>query len=298
MKLKPTKTENKIKKILLALGLSSEKSIIPYFPRVRDRADISVLKCKKSGVIFLSRSDHMDISYYDTKKDFKYSGLEKKPVLAAEREDAERRAEQFRELIASKKWLDVGAGTGKILDLLSPVAAKTAGVEPNKEARQDLEKLGYTVYPSTEKVTENNFDVVTLFHVLEHLTEPIEILKSIRDKMTTGGKLVIEVPHAGDLLISVLENEAFKAFTFWSEHLILHTRKSLETFLKTAGFSKITITGFQRHPLANHLYWEKEGKPGGHLVWEKLRTPELDTAYAEMLEKIDATDTLIAVAEK
>ena len=65
-----------------------------------------------------------------------------------------------------------------------------------------------------------------------------------------------------------------------------------------AGFQKIQIKGLQRYPLANHLYWLKNGKPGGHREWTFLRTDKLDTAYEELLDQIDKTDTLIAVAEK
>jgi hypothetical protein len=45
------------------------------------------------------------------------------------------------------------------------------------------------------------------------------------------------------MLISLFELEKFKKRTFWSEHLILRTRSSLEVYLKTAGFRNIVISG-------------------------------------------------------
>ena len=80
--------------------------------------------------------------------------------------------------------------------------------------------------------------------------------------------------------------------------MLLHTKESLNTFLNLAGFSNIAISGFQRYPLANHLYWLTHGKPGGHVAWKQLRTANLDAAYSDMLSGIDKTDTLIAIAEK
>jgi SAM-dependent methyltransferase len=133
--------------------------------------------------------------------------------------------------------------------------------------------------------------------VLEHLTEPLEVLRAIKECMKPGGKIIIEVPHASDFLITTLNSEAFKAFTFWSEHLILHTRQSLDIFLKEAGFKNTVVFGYQRFPLANHLYWIACGKPGGHITWAHLVTPEIDKAYFELLNKLDQTDTLIAMAE-
>lgn len=115
--------------------------------------------------------------------------------------------------------------------------------------------------------------------------------------MKPGAKLVIEVPHANDFLLSFLALKEFYEFTFWSEHLILHTRKSLNRFLECAGFNNVSIEGFQRYPLANHLYWLARGKPGGHVQWRQLRSHDLDLAYANILKSLDMTDTLLAVAE-
>ncbi len=293
------KIENKIKSLLIELGISTENSIVPYFPKVRDRDDISVLKCEKSDVIFLSRSDHMNIKHYEETENFRYWGVkDRKTALLNTLEDSQRRFKQFKSIVTNKKWIDVGTGAGGILDLLSSIALKTVAVEPQEQVRKSLLALNYEVYPSVEKVKENDFDVVTLFHTLEHLTDPIDTLKSIKNKMAKGGKIIIEVPHARDFLISFFENDAFKSFTFWSEHLILHTRESLNIFLKTAGFSKIVIKGFQRYSLPNHLYWLAHSKPGGHIAWQQLRTVELENAYFNMLSSIDKTDTLIAIAEK
>ena len=290
--------ENKIKSLLIELGVSTEDSIVPYFPKVRDRDDVAVLKCEKSDVILLSRSDHMDIKHYNDKASLNYWGdQDRKTALLNGLEDAERRAKQCKGIITNKKWVDIGTGAGAILDLLSPIASETIAVEPQENARKYLLDLNYKVYPSIEDIKENDLDVVTLFHVVEHLTNPIDTLKSIRGKMAKGGKIVIEVPHARDFMISFLENNEFKSFTFWSEHLLLHTRESLNIFLKTAGFSKVVIKGFQRYPLANHLYWLTHGKPSGHVIWQHLRTAELESAYADMLSGIDRTDTLIAIAE-
>ena len=199
-------------------------------------------------------------------------------------------------MIEGKVWLDVGTGLGGILDLLSSCAAKTIAVEPQQGARESLQKLGYQVYRDLEEVPDQSIEVVTLFHVVEHLTEPLKELQKIRNIMKPGGSIIIEVPHAGDVLLSSFDNDAFKAFTFWSEHLILHTRQSLMAFLQEAGFHGITVSGFQRYPLANHLYWLAKGKPGGHNHWGHLKTPDLDRAYENLLNSIDQTDTLIAIA--
>ena len=93
---------------------------------------------------------------------------------------------------------------------------------------------------------------------------PIEFLKSFKNFLKPEGKLVIEVPHANDFLLKTMADEHFKNFTLWSQHLILHTRHSLERFLSASGYNKFIIQGKQRYSVANHLNWLALGKPGGH----------------------------------
>jgi len=289
---------NTVREMLCSLNICDEASIGPFFPRVRDREDVSVLKCQKSGVIFLSRSDHRETSYYEDCADLKYWQVQdRKAGLMITAADDYRRSNQFRAMVSGKVWLDVGTGLGGILDLLKADALKTLAVEPQAGARKMLQDAGYTVFHDVQDVAENSIDVVTLFHVLEHFNDPLRILCDIRKVMKPEGKIIVEVPHANDALLSSYDNEAFKSFTFWSEHLILHTRRSLTVFLQEAGFHAITVSGFQRYPLANHLYWLAKGKPGGHTVWEHLRSVELEKAYADLLNRVDQSDTLIALAE-
>jgi len=294
------KVENKTIKLLCRWGICDKKAIKVFSPRLRDREDISVMKCHKSGVVFLSTSKHMEISHYSEKTAFSlyYKTKTRKEALLSYYEDDSRRQNQFQDLISRSNWLDVGTGAGGILDLLAPFAKRAAAVEPREKMAKLLRKEGYEIYSDITKVPFNDFGVVTFFHTLEHMTEPLEVLKDAYQKMAKDAKIVVEIPHANDFLFSFLNDENFKSFTFWSEHLVLHTRQSLTAFLERAGFKNIVIKGFQRYPLANHLHWLREGKPHGQILWSALRTNELDTAYSNLLKEINMTDTLIAIAKK
>ena len=292
--------KNKVAKTLCDWGVCDEAAIEEFYPRVRDRDDISVLRCRKSGVTFTSTSEHMDISHYSEKHEFPHYWKEdnRERALVDSFADDSRRKEQFLSLISNKAWLDVGAGAGGVLDLLRPFAGSVAAVEPQKRALDSLRQQDYEAYSDISEVPSNEFDVITLFHVFEHLTDPLELLKIAHDRLRVGGKIIIEVPHASDFLFAFLDLEAFKKFTFWSEHLVLHKRCSLTAFLDRANFRNAVISGFQRYNLANHLHWLKEKQPSGHIKWNMLSTEQLDSAYSSMLQRIDMTDTLIAIAEK
>jgi 2-polyprenyl-3-methyl-5-hydroxy-6-metoxy-1,4-benzoquinol methylase len=291
--------ENSIQSLLISLGICSPDSIQEFYPHVRDRNDIKVMHCIKSGVIFLQRSDHIDaLRYYEKKDKLEYwSAKSRQEALLSCLDDDRRRAEQFESTIRNKRWLDIGTGVGGILDLLAPHAAYVCAVEPQVTAQEALKSLGYRVYRDVGEVEETNFDVITLFHVFEHMPNPLEALHLIASKMEKG-QVIVEVPHAKDALLTLYDLDVFKEFTLWSEHLVLHTRVSLEAMLRKAGFRDIQVIGYQRYPLANHLYWLSKGQPGGHKEWSFMSNNELDNAYGQTLDRLDYTDTLIAIAFK
>jgi predicted SAM-dependent methyltransferase len=137
-----------------------------------------------------------------------------------------------------------------------------------------------------------------MMHVLEHLTQPDLVLKDIFKNLHEGGKIIVEVPHAYDILLDTFDLDEFKGFTYWSEHLALYTRDSLRRLMEYCGFKNIVIQGIQRHGIGNHLYWLRHGKPGGHNVWKFLETDDLNKEYEKVLNQYDKTDTIIAIGEK
>ena len=140
---------------------------------------------------------------------------------------------------------------------------------------------------------EIKFDCIMLNHVLEHLYDPMDILNKLKLRMNKKTLLIIEVPHANDYLIK-MNCESFKKFTFWSEHLILHTEETLNILLKKVGFTKrVEIKYYQRYNIFNHIQWFNEGKPGGHKT-NKYQDEMLILSYNNFLMKNKMTDTLIA----
>ena len=144
---------------------------------------------------------------------------------------------------------------------------------------------------------DKKFDIITMFHVLEHLPNQISILKLLKNKLKKNGKIIVEVPHAEDFLILQNELREFKNWTFRTEHLILHTHNSLRKYLSKAGFKKIDIQFYQRYDFSNHLGWFLKRKPGGHDFYKDIVKKKLNLSYVENIKNLKQTDTLIAVAQ-
>lgn len=277
------------------LGIINRDRLETYYPRVRDRDDVSVLRDPLTEVIVLSRCDHVSEAYYSERKETKGYSVHETEVITPRLEDNIRRGVEFGCYIKGKRWLDFGCGLGGMLDELAADAEWAGGLEPNKERAAIVTGKGHEVISRLEDLEDATIDIVTMFHVLEHLTDPVSELSSLRRVLRPGGRVLIEIPHARDALFSLYDCEAFKRFSFWSEHLVLHTRQSLNLLSKVAGYIDIQIMGYQRYPLSNHLYWLAKGTPGGHDKWTFLETSLLQQAYSERLASIDRTDTLLAL---
>jgi hypothetical protein len=282
---------------LAELGVIDVESSVPIGV-ARDRDDIAVLICPRSGVIFLETSEHIHRGYYETEYDPREDTIVRETrVKRVPLNDTKRRAEQLRPLVRGRRWLDFGTGWGHVVIELNTEAEIAVGLDPS-EVKQDFMRTHQvlTVAGLDDLPADLFFDVISLFHVLEHLSDPIGELVALGDRMGKGALMVIEVPHARDALMSMYESDAFAAFTFWSQHLVLHTRQSLAAVLRAAGFMEPSIVGFQRYPLANHLHWLARGAPAGQMVWPELVVGSLDEAYGAALGAVDSTDTLIAYA--
>jgi len=91
--------------------------------------------------------------------------------------------------------LDIGAGTGNFLKRASDKGWEVHGVEPNKKARTYAEQKQIDLKEHITDFKGKQFDVVTLWHVLEHLPDLDNIVSQIESLVKPGGVLLIAVPN-------------------------------------------------------------------------------------------------------
>ena len=98
----------------------------------------------------------------------------------------------------SKHLLDVGCGTGHFAGTMQYRGWKTVGIEPAVEPAEFAKKnFNLTVKSSlfADDFTENYFDVITLWHVLEHLPELNKSMEKLHQLLKDDGMLVIAIPN-------------------------------------------------------------------------------------------------------
>ncbi len=99
----------------------------------------------------------------------------------------------------SPKLLDFGCGTGNFMYHAHKHGFKPEGYEPDASARKKAESKGLYIFSNLDKLFGNKtecYDVITLWHVLEHLHDFPSVLDDFHTKLKTKGLLVVAVPMA------------------------------------------------------------------------------------------------------
>lgn len=200
------------------------------------------------------------------------------------------------DLYREKTVLDIGAGAGSFLDSLLGIASRTIAVEPNGIFSNYMSERHIT-YPYSHVALENEkekVDIVTSFAVIEHLDDPLSVLKDANKLLTPGGKIILSTPNHDDLLLELLPE--YRSFFYRIVHKWYFNRKSLKNILEKSGFSNIQFVYQQRYDLSNMLVWLKEKRPSGSGAVPFFS--RLDDTYRENMVKSGRAENIFVTAEK
>lgn len=154
-----------------------------------------------------------------------------------------------REEVRGRRVLDIGSGPGHFLRRAQELGWTAVGIEASPAAVHFSREFGVEVhqgYVDGEYALQElgHFDAIHMQHVLEHLPDPIALLKALPALLKPGGAICIEVPNDFSAVQEILyESMNFPAW--WvapPEHLNYWSKASLSAMLKSCGFSAASWT--------------------------------------------------------
>jgi SAM-dependent methyltransferase len=141
------------------------------------------------------------------------------------------------EFRGSGRALDIGTGNGVYAATLKRLGWDVTGVEFDPEAaRNTSERHGLRVLACTledARFDDETFDFISMFHVIEHLHDPVATLREVRRVLKTGGQLMLRTPNF-DSLTRRAAGKHWRGVEA-PRHLYLFNRRSLSRALEEAG---------------------------------------------------------------
>jgi len=142
--------------------------------------------------------------------------------------------------INSISVLDIGCGTGDFLKYgINKLRVNGVGVEPNNEAAAISSSKHINVYNNIGELKNNKYDVITLWHVLEHVTDRNDYFNFFRNHLNENGTLIIAVPN-----FKSFDAHHYKEhWAAWDvpRHLWHFSKKSIEKLAEENNFKLIHI---------------------------------------------------------
>ena len=142
-------------------------------------------------------------------------------------------------------WIDIGSGTGDILLAARQLGFEILGIEASPSEISIAENRSIPTlamfYDGTQRISQMySAKVISMFNVLEHTLDPLNVLLSFSQQMCTGSYLVIEVPRINSLtsIVQLAKPKNIYRHIFSPEHLNIFSDQSIESCLNQLSFTR------------------------------------------------------------
>lgn len=140
-----------------------------------------------------------------------------------------------------KKLLDVGCANGQFLEYTGRFAMAGTGIDISEEMVNIGKKAGLDCHVKDLFEMEGSFDMLTYWDVIEHVSNPREVLEKTRSLLASGGEVIIQTPCTG--MVSELFGDKW-LYYLPVQHLHLFSQEALFKLLSDTGFSVVSWVRF------------------------------------------------------
>ena len=143
--------------------------------------------------------------------------------------------------IRSKRLLEIGCANGPFLTLARDLGAEILGIDISADLVEEAVRNGLNCRVARVEEIAGNFDVICLWDLIEHVTDPREFLTHVRRLSHTGTQLFIQTPRYGR--VAELFGESWR-YLLPVEHIVLYSLEALTALLSEFGFQRQSWVSF------------------------------------------------------
>lgn len=165
----------------------------------------------------------------------------------------------------TSRLLEVGAGPGLLLSEASKRGWNVTGIEPSgayvayAKDRLNLTDFRHGNHQLLNDMAPDSYTVVCLLDVLEHVVDPLELLKGVHRVLKPGGVCVMTTPRFDSSVAKIMGRRWYCIFP---AHLNYFTRSSLALTLKKANLQMLAVKSHTRYFSPSYL-WQRFRQLGG-----------------------------------
>ncbi len=200
------------------------------------------VRCRPCGTLYVSPlPDEETITASYLVPDY-HHGVESDTSAARMREEARARARIVADM-GVRSLLEVGCGAGYFLEACGELGIEAQGVDPSRTGALAAER-GLSVFVGwlDEFESDRTYDAAAMFEVLEHVPEPVDMLRKVRTMVRPGGVLALSTPSWSGLPARLLRRRF--PMVCPPQHLELFSRRGLQRLLARGGFEPVQWTSF------------------------------------------------------
>ncbi len=236
------KVQSLVKQELCSIpcNLCGSKEVSVLANHSRSGEPLRTLICRECGLVWSDPLPHHPRDFYENDYRISYKGHyspKPKHILRAGNVALSRHRKIERLLTTPLAILDVGSGGGEFAYLLQTLGHQVQGIEPNKGyAEYSIREYGLNVqvgFVQEVIIPQQSFDLITIWHVLEHTENPFAVLTKLHALLKPQGILVVEVPNIEAICQSPKS-------TFHEAHIFHFNIATLTRLAEKADFTEIS----------------------------------------------------------
>ncbi|MFO8013083.1 MAG: class I SAM-dependent methyltransferase [Phycisphaerae bacterium] len=198
------------------------------------------------------------------------------------------------------RLLDFGCGTGRYVARMAAAGWHAEGIDLVPQAVAAGRQAGLTIHEGTlpgGALPASHYDVITMWHVLEHVPGPMATLKAARDLLRPDGRLVVVCPMVDSLAASWFGASWF-GMRELPRHLTHFSQKTLRRHLEAAGFDVVRVVPIRRPTFMRHsLLQEAEDTGKARYRW-LARSRMLSRVLSHLARLLGRTDEVLFEARR